>query len=158
MTCRPLRLVLTQCTLLKGTPHHHRFDGFGRPRLPSELPTCTQGVTPSNTALRSLTGLGCFTCSKTNRLIGPEFNRPTVFAGRPLLTRQQSASLQPISHSVPLLATHYPYACTRAFGSTRPLILMHCSCRCSFSCRHRGAEKPSLTSLTHPFCQMSCLI
>jgi len=57
-----------------------------RSRLPSILPTCTQGVTPSNTALRSLTGLGCFTCSVTNRLIGPEYNRPTVFAVRPLLT------------------------------------------------------------------------
>jgi len=86
MTRRPLRLVLSQRTFLKGTPRHHPFDDFGRPRLPSELPTCTQDLTPSNTALRSLTGLGCFTCSTTNRLIGPEFNRPTVFAGRPLLT------------------------------------------------------------------------
>jgi len=72
------------------------FKGFGHvttlsmaseiTRLPLISPTCTQDFRPRNTTLRTLTGLGCFTCSPSDRLIGEEYNHPTVFAEQPLLT------------------------------------------------------------------------
>jgi len=72
------------------------FKGFGHVttlsvapevfKVTLEPPTCTQDFHPRNTTLRTLTGLGCFTCSPSDRLIGEEYNHPTVFAERPLLT------------------------------------------------------------------------
>jgi len=111
---------------------------------------CTQGLTLSNTVLRSLYGLGCFICFTSNLLIGAKFNRPTVFTGWPLLTDKWSVSLQLIRRIMCHLHNPLPL-CLHMGICSRELILIHYSCRCFLACWLRVAEKPSPTSLTHPF-------
>lgn len=66
--------------LLKGYTTSPSFDGLGEQGCPYFRDAL------SRETLRSLTGLGCFTCSTFDLLVGAEYNRPTVFVERPLLT------------------------------------------------------------------------
>jgi hypothetical protein len=152
---RPSDLVLSRLLLLRGetTPPPSRWL-----RAHSELPLGgpdmdVRGVTSEPTTLRSLTKLGCFTCSTSIRLDGAEYNRPTAFTVQPLLADFDRSHYD---RSRITCRVTKPVTLSSAHGHSvlAILILVHYSCRRVLACRPQGAEKPSLTSPTHPFCSL----
>lgn len=102
-----------------------------------------------NATLRSLTGLGCSSCSTSVRLDGAECNHPTAFAAQPLLAGSDQPHYGWFSDRSEPKPVHYPYACTPAFG--KHLIRVHYSLPSSLTCLATGTETPSLYRRSRPF-------
>jgi hypothetical protein len=68
--------------LIRAADHtNHHFDGSNQ----ALAVLITASDRSRFAVLRSLTGLGCSSCSTSVRLNGAECNHPTAFAGPPLL-------------------------------------------------------------------------